>query len=181
MRQVDQVDQVATPRRLTTAEQLAAIIGRPAPMVMLKQISALDEGCRRILNRSPIAAFGYRDTDGTSTTTFIGGTPGFTHVHSPHPDLVRRSGAGRPVRPGLVSRTEQDVIFADELRRLERDHPDRLSVTRVLTSRDRRLDADGVRRWIVDLAVDPDTRRRPLTPLVTVERNGSAPVSHVEE
>ncbi|ROO62733.1 hypothetical protein EDC02_4721 [Micromonospora sp. Llam0] len=78
-----QADQVATPRRLTTVEQVESIVGRPASMVMLKQISALDEGCRSVLARCPIAAFGYRDADGTSRTTFIGGTPGFTRVHSP--------------------------------------------------------------------------------------------------
>ncbi|MFY1634607.1 2Fe-2S iron-sulfur cluster-binding protein [Solwaraspora sp. WMMB335] len=69
--------------RLTTVEQVETIVGRPAPMVVLKQINALDEGCRSILARCPIAAFGYRDTSGTSRTTFIGGTQGFTHVHSP--------------------------------------------------------------------------------------------------
>lgn|GEM_PF-3205106 len=78
-----QVDQVATPRRLTTVEQVEGIVGRPASMVMLKQISALDDGCRAILARCPIAAVGYRDVSGTSRTTFIGGTPGFTRVHSP--------------------------------------------------------------------------------------------------
>src|ERR1051325_11371290 len=68
---------------LTTVEQVEAIVGRPASVIMLKQISALDEGCRTILARSPIAAFGYRDADGTSRTTFVGGTPGFARVHSP--------------------------------------------------------------------------------------------------
>uniref|UniRef100_A0AAU3H5Z2 FAD-binding oxidoreductase n=1 Tax=Streptomyces sp. NBC_01401 TaxID=2903854 RepID=A0AAU3H5Z2_9ACTN len=69
--------------RLTTVEELGSTVGRPAPAVMLKQISALDEGCRAVLARCPIAAFGYRDTDGTSRTTFIGGRAGFVRVHSP--------------------------------------------------------------------------------------------------
>jgi predicted pyridoxine 5'-phosphate oxidase superfamily flavin-nucleotide-binding protein len=69
-------------RRLTTVEEVDAIVGRPPPMVMLKQISALDEGCRTVLARCPIAAFGYRDAGGTGRTTFIGGTPGFVRVHS---------------------------------------------------------------------------------------------------
>ncbi|MGW4947435.1 2Fe-2S iron-sulfur cluster-binding protein [Actinoplanes sp. NPDC004185] len=68
---------------LTTVDEIEAAVGRPAPMIMLKQIGALDEGCRTVLARCPIAAFGYRDTGGTSRTTFVGGAPGFTRVHSP--------------------------------------------------------------------------------------------------
>ncbi|WP_240678052.1 pyridoxamine 5'-phosphate oxidase family protein [Streptomyces griseoviridis] len=64
-------------------EQIEATLGRPAPMIMLKQIDALDEGCRTVLARCPVAAFGYRDGAGVSRTTFIGGRPGFTRVHSP--------------------------------------------------------------------------------------------------
>ncbi|MEU8707467.1 FAD-binding oxidoreductase [Streptomyces sp. NPDC048565] len=69
--------------RLTTVDELGAAVGHPAPAVMLKQISALDEGCRAVLARCPIAAFGHRDADGTSRTTFIGGRAGFVRVHSP--------------------------------------------------------------------------------------------------
>ncbi|MEU9957108.1 2Fe-2S iron-sulfur cluster-binding protein [Streptomyces sp. NPDC050982] len=70
-------------RRLTTVDEVETTVGRPMPAVMLKQISALDEGCRTVLARCPIAAFGYRDADGTHRTTFVGGTPGFARVHSP--------------------------------------------------------------------------------------------------
>ncbi|QUQ63955.1 2Fe-2S iron-sulfur cluster-binding protein [Kutzneria sp. CA-103260] len=76
------MQQTDTLHRLTTAAEVEAIIGRPAAMIMLKTISALDEGCRTILAKCPIAAFGYRDADGVSRTTFIGGTPGFTRVRS---------------------------------------------------------------------------------------------------
>ncbi|GIF08925.1 hypothetical protein Asi03nite_64630 [Actinoplanes siamensis] len=57
-------------------------MGRPAPMIARKEISALDAGCRAILDRCPAAAFGYRDVGGTSRTTFIGGAPGFVRVLS---------------------------------------------------------------------------------------------------
>jgi hypothetical protein len=70
-------------RRLTTVDEVETTVGRPASAIMLKQISTLDEGCRTVLARCPVAAFGYRDADGTSRTTFIGGTPGFARVHSP--------------------------------------------------------------------------------------------------
>ncbi|MFJ8597818.1 2Fe-2S iron-sulfur cluster-binding protein [Streptomyces shenzhenensis] len=80
---MQQADQLSSPHRLTTVDEVETTVGRPAPAVMLKQISALDEGCRTVLARCPIAAFGYRDADGTSRTTFIGGAPGFARVHSP--------------------------------------------------------------------------------------------------
>jgi ferredoxin-NADP reductase len=50
------------------------------------------------------------------------------------------------------SRSAQEIIFADELTRLAKDNPGRLSVTHVLTHRDGRLDADGVRRWVTGLS-----------------------------
>jgi len=90
---------VSGPRRLTTVDEVETIIGRPAPMVMLKQISALDEGCRAILARCPIAAFGYRDAGGTSRTTFLGGTPGFTRVRSPTRISFRLPEPGEPHGP----------------------------------------------------------------------------------
>ncbi|TRO69394.1 2Fe-2S iron-sulfur cluster-binding protein [Streptomyces sp. IB201691-2A2] len=76
-------NRLSTLRRLTTVDEVETTVGRPASAVMLKQIGALDEGCRTVLAGCPIAAFGYRDADGTSRTTFIGGTPGFARVHSP--------------------------------------------------------------------------------------------------
>jgi uncharacterized protein len=72
-----------TLRRVTTVDEVEAIIGQPASMVMLKQSRALDEGCRTVLAHCPLAGFGYRDADGVSRTTFVGGAPGFVRVHSP--------------------------------------------------------------------------------------------------
>ncbi|MEV6704764.1 hypothetical protein [Micromonospora wenchangensis] len=69
--------------RLTTVDEVEALVGRPPAAVMLKQVGALDAGCRTVLAHSPVAAFGYRDTGGTSRTTFVGGVTGFARVHSP--------------------------------------------------------------------------------------------------
>lgn len=69
--------------RVTAVDEVDAILGQPPSMIMLKQISALDEGCRTVLAHCPLAGFGYRDADGVSHTTFIGGAPGFVRVHSP--------------------------------------------------------------------------------------------------
>ncbi|MCW8097124.1 2Fe-2S iron-sulfur cluster-binding protein [Streptomyces tauricus] len=69
--------------RLSSAAEVEAVVGRPAAIVMRKQISVLDAGCRDVLAHSPVAAFGHRDADGTPRTTFVGGAPGFARVHSP--------------------------------------------------------------------------------------------------
>ncbi|HYQ65036.1 2Fe-2S iron-sulfur cluster-binding protein [Actinophytocola sp.] len=71
------------PHRLTTVDEVEATLGRPPSMVMMKQISALDEGCRTVLAHCPLAGFGYRDAGGGRHTTFIGGRAGFVRVHSP--------------------------------------------------------------------------------------------------
>lgn len=89
----------STRRRLTTADEIETIVGRPASIIMLKQLDALDEGCRTVLAHSPIAAFGYRDRDGVSRTTFIGGTPGFVRVQSAKRISFSLSGAGEPHGP----------------------------------------------------------------------------------
>ncbi|PWW63178.1 hypothetical protein DFQ13_104168 [Actinokineospora spheciospongiae] len=69
--------------RMTTFDEVEAVVGRPPSIIMLKQVSALDEGCRAILALCPLAGFGHRDADGVSRTAFVGGAPGFVRVHSP--------------------------------------------------------------------------------------------------
>ncbi|MFD4350326.1 2Fe-2S iron-sulfur cluster-binding protein [Streptomyces coelicoflavus] len=98
MQQTHQPDSL---RRLSRVEEVEAVVGRPAAMVMRKQIGALDEGCREVLAHSPVAAFGYRDSDGTARTTFVGGAPGFARVHSPK--RFSFSGPGPGVARGPVS------------------------------------------------------------------------------
>ncbi|WP_237047710.1 pyridoxamine 5'-phosphate oxidase family protein [Lentzea guizhouensis] len=68
--------------RLATVEEVEAVVGRPASMIMLKELGALDEGCLRVLEHSPVAGFGFRDADGVSRTTFVGGRAGFARVRS---------------------------------------------------------------------------------------------------
>ncbi|PSM40406.1 phenylacetate-CoA oxygenase [Streptomyces dioscori] len=68
--------------RLSSAAEVDAVVGRPAAIVMRKQIGVLDAGCRDVLAHSPVAAFGHRGADGTARTTFVGGAPGFARVHS---------------------------------------------------------------------------------------------------
>ncbi|MFD3523744.1 pyridoxamine 5'-phosphate oxidase family protein [Streptomyces sp. NPDC058653] len=83
-------------RRLTTVDEVEAIVGRPASVVMLKQVTTLDAGCRGVLAHSPLAALGYRDTDGVRRTTFIGGMPGFARAHSSTRLSFSHPGPGQP-------------------------------------------------------------------------------------
>ncbi|GAB3435804.1 2Fe-2S iron-sulfur cluster-binding protein [Actinophytocola sediminis] len=114
---------------MTTVDEIEATVGQPPPMIMLKQISALDEGCRTLLAHCPLAGFGYRDADGVSRTTFIGGVLGFVRVHSPTrlsftlPDgrahgpvsfLFLLPGVGETLRVnGSVARTRGAETFVD--------------------------------------------------------------------
>ncbi|WAS91440.1 2Fe-2S iron-sulfur cluster-binding protein [Nannocystis punicea] len=68
--------------RLTSVAEVEAVVGRPIPAVTMKQIDTLDEGCRLVLARSPIAGFGWRDEQGAPCSDFVGGRPGFVRVDS---------------------------------------------------------------------------------------------------
>ncbi|WP_409181254.1 2Fe-2S iron-sulfur cluster-binding protein [Amycolatopsis sp. VS8301801F10] len=72
-----------TARRMTTVEELEAVIGRPGAAIKLKQLDWLDEGCETILAHSPFAGCGYRTAAGARHSTFVGGVPGFLRVRSP--------------------------------------------------------------------------------------------------
>ncbi|MFK4540668.1 ferredoxin-NADP reductase/predicted pyridoxine 5'-phosphate oxidase superfamily flavin-nucleotide-binding protein [Streptomyces tendae] len=87
--------------RLTSVDEIEAVVGRPAAMITRKQIGSLDAGCRAVLAHSPVAAFGHLDADGTARTTFVGGAPGFARVHSPQRFSFPTPGPA--VVPGPVS------------------------------------------------------------------------------
>lgn len=69
-------------RRLTTAHELEAIL-TPSWVLRMKELDALDEGCRRVLAHAPVAGFGFRDDEGVPHTTVVGGRRGFVRVDSP--------------------------------------------------------------------------------------------------
>jgi ferredoxin-NADP reductase len=106
----------------------------------------------------------------------VRGPSGSFHAEARPPDEIVLVAAGSGVTPMMsmirarlavgsgrdriallyCSRDADEVIFGEELTRLAKDHPDRLSVTHVLTRRDGRLDADGVRRWVTGRPTSPD-------------------------
>lgn len=87
---------------LTTVADVEGAVGKPAAVIMLKQLGALDDGCRTILGASPVAAFGYRDAEGASRTTFVGGRPGFARVHTPTRISFGFSEPGAPHGPASL-------------------------------------------------------------------------------
>jgi len=70
-------------REITSVDRLEAIVGAPRPMILMKTVRALDDGCRSILAHSPVAWFGFRDATGRPMTTLVGGRPGFARAESP--------------------------------------------------------------------------------------------------
>ena len=91
-------------RRVTTVAAVEAIVGRPPQLVLLKVTDSLDDGCRSVLARAPVAGLGFRAEDGVPCTTLVGGAPGFARVESPtRLRLEVPAGAPRPVRGGCVS------------------------------------------------------------------------------
>ncbi|WP_328630860.1 2Fe-2S iron-sulfur cluster-binding protein [Streptomyces sp. NBC_00356] len=101
----------------------------------------------RLAVRGPSGTFHTRDEPQRHLVLIAAGS-GITPMMS-----MIRSRLAAPAGDGRIallysSRTHEEIIFADELARLEKEHPERFTVTHVLTRRDGRLDARGVRRWV---------------------------------
>jgi ferredoxin-NADP reductase/predicted pyridoxine 5'-phosphate oxidase superfamily flavin-nucleotide-binding protein len=71
--------------RLTTVDDVEAIIGRPPGVVLAKELDHLDDGCEAILAHSPVAGIGYLTAPGFQpVSTYIGGAAGFARVLAPN-------------------------------------------------------------------------------------------------
>lgn len=64
----------------TPIDQVEAVIGTPSPLILLKQLDRLDDGCEELLRRAPIAGIGYLDTSDRATSDYVGGAAGFTTI-----------------------------------------------------------------------------------------------------
>jgi ferredoxin-NADP reductase len=82
---------------------------------------------------------------------------GVTPMMSMIRTLLAAPAAGR-IALLYSSRGEEEVIFADELCQLEKQKPERLTVTHVLTQEHGRLDATRVHSWLTELRPSEDTR-----------------------
>ncbi|GAA1778856.1 hypothetical protein GCM10009735_06300 [Actinomadura chokoriensis] len=67
---------------VTTVEAVETLIGRTPRLILLKAVDTIDDGCRDVLARSPVAGVGYRDGAGAAHTTLVGGSPGFAHAET---------------------------------------------------------------------------------------------------
>lgn len=110
----------------------------------------------RLSLRGPSGAFHLDPAAGHEVVLVAAGS-GVTPVMSMIRTLLAGPGTRR-IALLYSNRGEQEVIFADELRRLAEEHPGRLAVTHVLTRERGRLDAAAVRGWLTELRPAADTR-----------------------
>lgn len=77
-----QTQQKQLPKDLTpvSANEVEAVLGKPAQLIALKQSSYLDTGHQDLVRRSPIAGIGYLDERDQATSNFVGGTVGFAEI-----------------------------------------------------------------------------------------------------
>ncbi len=74
--------------RITTVEQLTAIIGTPHPMTPQKVMSALDEYATGFISRAPFLVISTADADGNQDVSPKGDGPGFVGVEDAHTLLI---------------------------------------------------------------------------------------------
>ena len=79
--------------RVTTAEQLRAIVGEVSPLAKAKDIGRLDEHCRTYIAHSPFALLGTASAAGLCDVSPRGDLPGFVRVLDDHTLVL-------PERPG---------------------------------------------------------------------------------
>lgn len=67
-------------RHVTTAEELRAIVGHPAPAIANKVKPTLSDGQRAWLSQSPLGFIATTDADGRVDVSPKGDPPGFVHI-----------------------------------------------------------------------------------------------------
>jgi len=68
------------PHRITSEAEVAALIGEPGVLVRTKKIGRLDDHCRALIARSPLALLGTTRADGGVEVSPRGGAAGFVQV-----------------------------------------------------------------------------------------------------
>jgi ferredoxin-NADP reductase len=111
----------------------------------------------RLSLRGPSGAF-HVDPAAAHEVVLVAAGSGVTPMMS----VIRTLLAAAPTTARIAllysNRRAEEVIFADELLRLENENPERLSVTHVLTHERGRLDAAGVHGWLSELRPAGDAR-----------------------
>jgi ferredoxin-NADP reductase len=109
----------------------------------------------RLSVRGPSGSF-HADPSAAGELVLIAAGSGVTPMMSVIRTLL--AGPGGRITLLCTNRGAEDVIFADELVRLEREHPERLAVTHVLTREHGRLDPAGLHDWLTNLRPARDAR-----------------------
>ncbi len=78
---------------ITSVADLEAVIGKPSPIAIKKELQALDEHMRRFIGHSPFALIGTYGAGGRCDVSPRGDAPGFCPVIDEHTFLI-------PDRPG---------------------------------------------------------------------------------
>jgi uncharacterized protein len=74
--------------RITTVEELRALLGEPHPATPRKLLTALDETAAGFIARSPFLVLGTADAAGNHDVSPKGGAPGFVAIEDPHTLLI---------------------------------------------------------------------------------------------
>src|ERR1700758_1767989 len=74
--------------RITSVDQVRAILGDPHPATPRKLLRALDDMAIDFIGRSPFLVLGTADSAGNQDVSPKGGKPGFVVVENPHTFLI---------------------------------------------------------------------------------------------
>jgi hypothetical protein len=87
--------------RVTSAEEISALLGEPVELARGKKISHLDGHCRDLIARSPFALLGTVDGEGRLDVSPRGGSPGFVEVSEDGRSLVFGDAKGNRLADSL--------------------------------------------------------------------------------
>jgi len=133
--------------RITSIDQLRALLGEPHPATPRKLLTALDETATGFIARSPFLVLGTADAAGNQDVSPKGGAPGFVAVENPR-TLVIPDGKGNKLLFGL-----QNILETS-----------RVGIIFMVPGTDETLRVNGTAELIVDPAL-----------LARLAANGSAP------
>ena len=89
------------PHRVTSTEEIAALLGTPVELVLGKTIDRLDGHCRELIARSPFALLGTAGLDGRQDVSPRGGSAGFVQVSDDGSNLVFGDAKGNRLADSL--------------------------------------------------------------------------------
>ena len=89
------------PHRVTSVEEIAALLGEPVEFVLAKKIDRLDQHCRDLVARSPFALLGTAGLDGRLDVSPRGGSAGFVEVSDDGSRLVFGDAKGNRLADSL--------------------------------------------------------------------------------